>query len=95
MQIFNKYENKGVALSIKQDTRYFLVYIGEIKREVIKLEALGLGRKRISGRIEKGEGIDPESKLGPFASVRVSGFQSNKSSSHKLNIYYVNELLLS
>lgn len=38
MQIFNKYENKGVALSIKQDTRYFLVYIGEIKREVIKLE---------------------------------------------------------
>lgn len=43
---------RKVTLSIKED-RYFLVYIGERKREVIKLGALGFRRERISGRTEE------------------------------------------
>lgn len=44
---------RKVTLSIKED-RYFLVYIGERKREVIKLGALGFRRERISGRQIRG-----------------------------------------
>lgn len=80
MQIFSKYENRGYT---EHKARYqMLSCLYRRKKEVIKLEALGFGRERISGKVEKGEVTDPESKLGPFASVKASGYQSNKGSSH-------------
>lgn len=62
-----------LTLSIKVDIGYFLVYIRERNREVIKLEALGFGRESISRRTKKGEVDVPKANLAlPLPGLLIS-----------------------